>query len=427
MSLEGTITTLLDFTFYYPLFMSYVWATGALYYFFYREQSDHRRPEDPPPLTSTPPVSFLVPCHNEGDNAEESIRSILNQDYPDFEIVAVNDASTDDTGDRLHALAEREPRLRVIHFEKNQGKAMGLRIAALTSRHEILICLDGDALLDRFATRWVVRHFTEGARVGAVTGNPRVRNRTTLLGKIQVGEFSSIIGLIKRAQRIYGRVFTVSGVVAAFRKAALHDVNYWNVDMVTEDIDVSWRLQLAHWDIRYEPNALCWILMPETLRGLWRQRLRWAQGGIEVFRRYFYLLTKWQNRRMWFVGLELAISTFWAYMIGLVFALWIIGLFTSLPDYMTISSVLPGWGGIILGATCLIQFGVSLAIDSRYEPALSRYYYWMIWYPMLYWLIHSTATVVAVPKALLKTRGSRAIWVSPDRGIRPRRRSREHG
>jgi len=424
---ESIVTGLLDFTFYYPLFMSYVWATGAVYYFFYREQSDHRRPEDPPPLSSTPPVSFLVPCHNEGDNAEETLRSILNQDYPEFEIVAVNDASTDDTGDRLDALAEREPRLRVIHFERNQGKAMGLRVAALASRHEFVICLDGDALLDRFATRWIVRHFMEGSRVGAVTGNPRVRNRTTLLGKIQVGEFSSIIGLIKRAQRIYGRVFTVSGVVAAFRKAALHDVNYWNVDMVTEDIDISWRLQLAHWDIRYEPNALCWILMPETLSGLWRQRLRWAQGGIEVLQRYFRLLLKWQSRRMWMVGLELCVSTFWAYVIGLVFVLWFVGLFVSLPPYMEISTVLPGWGGIILGATCLIQFGVSLAIDSRYEPALSRYYYWMIWYPMLYWLIHSAATVVAVPKALMKTRGKRAIWVSPDRGIRPRRKGSQHG
>ena len=130
---------------------------------------------------------------------------------------------------------------------------------------------------------------------------------------------------------------------------------------------------------------------------------------------------------MWMVGLELLVSTFWAYMIFLVFLLWLIGLAAPLPDYLNITTILPGWGGIILGATCLIQFGVSLAIDSRYEPALSRYYYWMIWYPMLYWLIHSAATVVAVPKALLKTRGARAVWISPDRGIRPRRQRREHG
>ena len=107
----------------------------------------------------------------------------------------------------------------------------------------------------------LVKHLHESVRVGAVTGNPRIRNRSTLLGKLQVGEFSSIIGMIKRAQRIYGRVFTVSGVVVAFRKSALQRIGYWNCDMATEDIDVSWRLQLDHWDVRYEPNALCWILM----------------------------------------------------------------------------------------------------------------------------------------------------------------------
>jgi biofilm PGA synthesis N-glycosyltransferase PgaC len=419
MTLESVVHALFDFTFYYPLFMSYVWATGAAYYFFYREQADHRRPDNPPKLAELPAVTFLVPCHNEGANVEETIRSLLDQDYPELEVIAINDASTDDTGARLDALVKREPRLRVIHFVRNQGKAMGLRMGALAARHEILICLDGDALLDPHATRWLLRHFLEGARVGAVTGNPRVRNRTTLLGKIQVGEFSSIIGLIKRAQRIYGRVFTVSGVVAAFRKSALHDVGYWNTDMVTEDIDVSWRLQLAHWDIRYEPNALCWILMPETLKGLWRQRLRWAQGGVEVFCRYARQLLRWRSRRMWVVGLELVVSTFWAYTIAGVVLLWALGLVFPMPAPFVVSTVLPGWGGVILGATCLIQFGVSLAIDSRYEPALGRYYYWMIWYPMIYWMIHSTATIVSVPKAISKERGKRAVWVSPDRGVRP--------
>ncbi len=53
--------------------------------------------------------------------------------------------------------------------------------------------------------------------------------------------------------------------------------------MITEDIDISWKLQLKHWSVFFEPRGLCWILMPETLRGLWKQRLRWAQGGAEVF------------------------------------------------------------------------------------------------------------------------------------------------
>lgn len=184
-------------------------------------------------------------------------------------MIAINDGSRDDTGARLDVLAARHPRLRVIHLDRNLGKANALRMGALASRSEYLICIDGDAMLEEFAMHWMIWHLSSGPRVGAVTGNPRIRNRSTLLGRLQVAEFSSIIGMIKRAQRVYGRIFTVSGVIAGFRRTALHRIGYWADDMMTEDIDISWRLQLDHWDIRYEPNALCFILMPETLKGLW--------------------------------------------------------------------------------------------------------------------------------------------------------------
>ena len=419
MTLGDVTKALFDFAFYYPLFMSYVWMTAALYYFFYRERNDIAPIDRPPEKDSSKGLSFIVPCHNEGDNVLETIGALLKQEHPDFEVIGVNDASTDNTGRLLDEMAAGDERLRVIHFETNQGKAMGLRAGAIAARNEILVCIDGDAILDAHAGAWLQSHFVDSPRVGAVTGNPRVRNSTTLLGKIQAGEFSSIIGLIKRAQRIYGRVFTVSGVVAAFRKTALHDVGYWSLDMVTEDIDISWKLQLGHWDVRYEPNALCYILMPETLKGLWRQRLRWAQGGIETLSRHFKSLCTWKNRRMWMVGLELVTSTFWAYNMAFISILWLLGLFFQMPDALRVSAVLPGWSGVILGVTCLLQFAVSLIIDGRYEPrALARYYYWMIWYPMVYWVFHATASVFAVPKAMHKRRGSRAIWVSPDRGIR---------
>ena len=420
MTFETAINVLFDFAFYYPLFMAYLWITGSVYYFFYRERFEKRPVDKPPLLTDTPGVTFIVPCHNEGENVRETIVALLKQDYPDFEIIAINDASTDDTGDILDELASVADNLRVLHFATNQGKALGLRAGALAARNEILVCVDGDAILDTKATRWLAWHFVHGPRVGAVTGNPRVRNSTTLLGKIQVGEFSSIIGLIKRAQRIYGRVFTVSGVVAAFRRSALHKVGYWNLDIVTEDIDISWQLQLHQWDVRYEPNALCYILMPETFKGLWRQRLRWAQGGIEVLMRHFRSLLTWRNRRMWMVGVELIVSTFWAYVMAFVFIVWLTGLFFTLPPPLEVTAVLPGWSGVILGASCLLQFAISLVIDSRYEArTLGRYYYWIIWYPMVYWAIHAAASVAAVPKALYKRPGSRAVWVSPDRGIRP--------
>ncbi|MBT8141194.1 MAG: poly-beta-1,6 N-acetyl-D-glucosamine synthase [Gammaproteobacteria bacterium] len=417
--MNNIVSFLLDFAYYYPLFIACVWMIGAVYYRLHWETSKSKDYRIPPKLESYPGVSILLPCYNEGDLAEETVSLLYEQTYPNFEIIAVNDGSSDNTKEILDALQNKFPELRVAHLEKNHGKATALNMAAMIAKHEILVCIDGDAVLDPSALHWLASHFigTSSARVGAVTGNPRVRNRSTLLGKIQVGEFSSIIGLIKRAQRIYGRIFTISGVVAAFRKSALHRIGYWTTDMITEDIDVSWRLQMDHWDVRYEPNALCWILMPETFKGLWRQRLRWAQGGMEVFKRYGSKLLNWRKRRMWLVALEYIISICWSYTVAAIIILWALGLFIPIPEPYYISTIIPGWNGVLLGITCLMQFAVSLAIDSRYEKGLGKYYYWMIWYPIAYWLLNVITTVVGVPKALLREEGKQATWESPDRGL----------
>jgi len=407
---------LLEFAFFYPLAMSLIWMSGGLIYFFRWERKEPSRVK-PRALSSYPLVSLVVPCHNEGAHVRETIGQLAKQTYPCFEIIAVNDGSTDDTGAQLDQLMEEIPELRVLHLATNRGKATGLRAAALASKGDYLVCIDGDAMLDPYAAHWLMMHMLESPRVGAVTGNPRIRNRSTLLGRLQVGEFSSIIGLIKRAQRVYGRIFTVSGVISAFRKAALHDVGYWNTDMVTEDIDVSWRLQMRHWEIRYEPNALCWILMPETLRGLWKQRLRWAQGGSEVLLRYGLQLLRWRQRRMWMVALEYLVSLAWSFSMGTIVALWVIGQVVPLPPSLHVPALLPQWNGVVLGMVCMLQFLISLLIDRRYEARIGRNYYWMIWYPLVYWMLSTATSIVALPKALLKRKGTLAVWTSPDRGI----------
>ena len=415
--IRGVGDLLMSFTFYYPLFMAYVWMIGAVNYYF---RFERRNAADrlPPAGSFAAPVTMILPMHNEAGHAGETIAYVMAMDYPEFEVIAVNDGSTDATGAILDELAQRHPNLRVVHFPTNQGKALALDAAALVARHEFLVCLDGDALPDPFAVRWMMRHFA-WPRVAAVTGNPRIRTRSTLLGKIQVGEFSAIVGLIKRAQRTYGRVFTVSGVAAAFRKTALHDVGYWRDDMLAEDIDVTWRMQIRHWDVRYEPHARVWILMPETLRGLWRQRLRWSMGGFQVALRYARDIRQWRTRRMWGIFLEFALSIFWAYSILLVTSLWVVNAFFPLPSYIRMASPVPGWSGVVIGTTCLLQIAVSLVLDRRHDHRLGRIYFWMIWYPLAFWAINALTTVVAVPRILLRKRSTRARWASPDRGIRP--------
>lgn len=420
-TLGSVAAVLFGFSFYYPLFMAYLWMVGGLFFYFHRERRFARGHDHPPALRKYPRMSILVPCYNGEECIAETIEHLMRVEYPDFEVIAIDDGSADRTGAILDTLAERHPKLRVVHLAGNQGKAVALRMGSLMAASEYLVCVDADALLDPHALDWIMLQFQSGNRVGAVTGNPRIRTRSTLLGRLQVGEFSSVVGLIKRAQRTYGRVFTVSGVVAAFRRTALHDVGYWTPDMLTEDVDVSWKLQLKHWDVRFEPNALCWILMPETLGGLWRQRLRWAMGGVQVMLKKKRMLRVWRQRRMWPVLAEFVVSVAWAYSMAAVVLLWLAGQVVDLPPEIRVPTLLPQWMGVLIATTCLLQIGVSLFLDSRYDKGLPKYYFWMIWYPIAYWIVNVATTVVALPRVLLRSSGQRARWRSPDRGVRAER------
>lgn len=402
----------------YPFVMAYYWIGGGLLYQWFRGRYEPRF-EKKPDLDEYPPVSILLPCHNEEEQLEETIAVLEAIDYPEFEILAINDGSTDRTGEMLDAFARQIPRLRVVHLTQNQGKATALNIGALLSQHEFLVVTDGDALLDRNCLLWFVRRFQSDARIGGLTGNPRIRNRSTLLGRLQVGEFSSIIGLIKRAQTVNGTLFTVSGVMCAFRKRALHEAGWWNAHTMTEDVDLSCRLQLADWYIAYEPNAMCWILMPETIEGLWRQRLRWAVGGTQtvlhstraIFRgRHWRLLPTWFNYLC---------SIVWAYavVIGMLFwALDVTGV--ALPPWAPIFRPLPETWGIVLAATYLLQALTSFFLDSRFERSSLGSTFWVIWYPLVYWILQVFTTVVALPKVLRRRDTWKGTWTSPDRGIR---------
>ncbi len=413
------LDALVAFVFWYPLLMSLLWMVGAGISWWRRERPEP--PWDRPPvLPGAPAVSVLIPCFNEEDNAEETVTHALALDYPEFEVIAINDGSRDRTAAVLDGLAARHPRLRVVHLAENQGKALALRAGALLARHELLVCIDGDALLDAHAAHWLVRHFVECPEVAAVTGNPRIRNRSTLLGRLQVGEFSCIVGTIKRAQSTFGRIFTVSGVITAFRRSAVHEVEYWSTDVLTEDIDITWKLYRAGWQVRFEPRALTWILMPETLRGLWKQRVRWATGGAQVLMKNLDALVRPAQRLLWPLLLEMIASVVWAYGMLLLVLVWLAGVVVPVGLLPVLGSpLLPHEGGVVLGAVCLLQFAFSTWMDARYDRGLARNLFWMIWYPVAYWTIGCATTVVGYPRALVRRRSARARWVSPDRGFRP--------
>jgi biofilm PGA synthesis N-glycosyltransferase PgaC len=414
---EGLAHAIQVFCFGYPFIMSWYWVAGGVLYRWLRERHEPP-PSEPPQMDSYPTVSILVPCYNEAANATEVFTALAALYYPDYEVIAINDGSTDNTAEVLNDLARRLKRMRVIHLARNQGKAVALNCGAMVARSEIVVCIDGDALLDVHALTWIVRRFLADGSIGGLTGNPRIRNRSTVLARLQVGEYSTIVGLIKRAQSLFGWVFTVSGVICAFRKRALQDAGWWSPLTVTEDVELTWRMQLSGWQVTYEANAICWILMPETLGGLWKQRLRWSEGGTQTVLRSTRRMLRLRHWRAWFEWANCMVAVLWSYTILGGMALWILErmgfeLKTGFPAI----SLLPAWWGAVLTMTYLIQATVGLMLERRFEKDIFRTLLWLAWYPVLFWMLQAFTVVAGLPKAIVRIYRPRGTWVSPDRGI----------
>lgn len=388
----------------YPIVTSLMWIVTALIFRVRWEETigpDPKRPE-----AELPFVSVLVPAHNEEAVIRRSVEAMLRLDYPRFEVIVIDDGSTDGTLAQLEPLAA-DPRLRLVRKANNEGKAMALNDAIALARGEILMGLDADAEPDVRMLRYIVPHF-DSPRVAAVTGNPRVRNTGSFLARLQAVEFSSIVSLLRRAQRVWGRIVTVSGVVAALRRSAVLDVGGYSPDMPTEDIELTWRLQKRHYDVRYEPRALCWMTVPLSYRGLWRQRLRWARGLIQVLRKHADVIVTWRSRRLWPVFVESSLSILWSVCFVLLATLWTLSWAVGLPPVG--ASPIPNLWGMAIATLCLLQLTVGVWIDRRYDPGITRFLPYAVWYPLIYWAFLAVTTVVALPTLFRRPAGQAVRW-----------------
>jgi poly-beta-1,6-N-acetyl-D-glucosamine synthase len=373
----------------YPIVTSILWVTTSLMFRLRWERRDASDQPHPGPL---PSVSVLVPARNEEAVISHSVRAMLAMDYPEFEVIVIDDGSTDDTAGALARLSGHA-NLRIVRKVVNEGKAMALNDALPLARGEIVLILDADAEPEPDLLHRMVPHFAS-ARVAAVTGNPRVRNTDTFLARLQSIEFSSIISLLRRSQRIWGRIVTVSGVVAAFRRSALFDVGGFSPEMPTEDIELTWKLQKRFYDVRYEPCAVCWMTVPVTYRGLWKQRLRWARGLMQVLHKHRDVMTHWKYRRMWPVYIESSLSTLWALCFVSLTVIWTVSWAAGLPPVG--ASPIPNLWGMTIASLCLLQLSVGTLIDRRYDRSILRMLPYAVWYPIIYWMFLSLGTVLSL-------------------------------
>jgi biofilm PGA synthesis N-glycosyltransferase PgaC len=386
----------------YPIVSSVMWTLTSLI-FYGRNERDPLPPAD----EDLPFVSVVVAAYCEEAVIEGTLDALLALDYPDYEIVIVDDGSTDRTNQLVAARITPGGRVRLLEKRVNEGKAMALNDVIPVTRGEIVVVVDADIHPRPDILRYMVAHFRHG-RVAAVAGNPQVSNTTSLLAKIQVTEFASIVSVLRRAQRVWGRILTVSGAICAFRRGAIVDAGLFDPDMATEDIALSWKLQRRFYDIRYEPRAVCAMQVPETFRGLWRQRKRWAKGLAQVLHTHAGMFRDWRTRRLWPVFVEAVCSILWANLAVAMIGFWALSYAVGLAPLG--ASPLPNFWGMVIATVALVQLAVGVWLDGRYNPRVGRFYLWSALYPLFYWFVMLVVTVAATPSALFGRRHATTHW-----------------
>jgi biofilm PGA synthesis N-glycosyltransferase PgaC len=148
--------------------------------------------------------------------------------------------------------------------------------------------------------------------------------------------------------------------------------------MATEDIDVSWRLQRAYCDIRYEPRALCDMTVPAGWGALWRQRGRGALGLMQVLRRHAAVMMTWKARRLGPIYVEACLSVLWAHAFVVVLVFWAACAGAGVP--VPSVSAFPNVWGMTMATACLAQLLTGVLLDARYDLTVRR----ALWIAPLY-------------------------------------------
>jgi poly-beta-1,6 N-acetyl-D-glucosamine synthase len=288
-----------------------------------------------------PLVSVIVPAYNEGAVIQSSIRSLLKLDYPRFEILVVDDGSSDDTYQRASRFAGPHGRaeVRVLH-QRNGGKASALNTGIRGARGSLVLCMDGDSVLAPGTLRSAVRHFVDPA-VGAVAGSVKVVNRTNALACLQALEYVEGLNMVRQAQAFFRAVNIIPGPIGVFRRGALLEIGGYESDTYAEDCDLTLRLLARGWQIKYEPGAIAYTEAPEQLLDLLKQRYRWTRGILQAIRKHARTLV--DPRRS----------------LTLTFTLW----------YMIFEGIL--WPAMNVFAHVLF-----VAVAARYGAALSLVIWW---------------------------------------------------
>jgi len=234
------------------------------------------------PLVRYPLVSIILPCFNEEQVIEKAIKSLLNINYPNFDIMVVDDGSTDLTLLLAKAM-ELEKNVRVI-YQKNAGKAAALNRGIYEAMGEYFFAIDADSLIDPDVFLHGVPYLESDPKIAAVAGNVIVGNSHNLLTSFQVLEYVAGLNFQKSAQSFLSIVMIVPGPVGLFRRSAVMKVGGYHSTTFAEDCDLTIRLLMEGFRTVYCREMKAVTEAPDNYVALLKQRYRWSRGTLQAVR-----------------------------------------------------------------------------------------------------------------------------------------------
>ncbi len=260
----------------------------------------HGKNEKAAALNFKPTVSILVPAHNEENVIGRLLDRLTELTYPEdkTQIIVIDDASTDSTGEITEKYAKKFNHIKVLHRNKKEGgrgKAAALNAGLKHATGEIILCFDADYYPQRDIVEKLTREFID-PKVGAVQGRVTVLNEpqnivTRLVALERIGGYR----VDQKARDYLGLIPQFGGTVGGFRRNLLESLGGWDESILAEDTDLTFQVYLAGYKVRYVEDAECYEEAVENWHDYWKQRYRWAKGHMQTFFKHWLKVLKSKN------------------------------------------------------------------------------------------------------------------------------------
>ena len=341
-----------------------------------------------------PFVTVMIPAHNEDSVIGYTVENILKMDYPNFEVIVIDDRSTDNTASVIRNLESKHENVRALIRERDAfpGKSAVLNDAFKIAKGDAVLVFDADATVESdFLNKMISK--LEPADVGAVQARKIIRNKdVNFLTRCQNNEYTLDTYLQTGRDAIKGAV-ELRGNGELIKREALEDISGWNNYTITDDLDMSTRLHIKGWDVRFCLEACVYEEGIISLKPLFRQRRRWLEGTIRRYLEYFgeAMKSKKMSLRARFdmaIYITQFIMPLW-FMMEVVFR--VVKFLTDKIDPYSLHNVL--WSSLIVSMVVGVGFVLAIRYSLRKYDSIPRMralkqalettvYFLIIWFPM---------------------------------------------